>query len=534
MREYSTEELNKMDKQMLVTIVESLQGQLSAISGQLDIITKQLELMNQRSFGRKTEKMDQLENQLSLFDVFNEPEVLCDNSKEPEITEIIVSTHTRKKKSKREDNLEGLPARVFEHKLSDEELAELFPDGYKELPCEITKRLSIIPQTFLVDEHHIHVYASKTNDGTIVRAKRPTDVFRNSIVTPSLLAAIITGKYANHIPLERQSQCYKDNGVKLETNTMANWMIKGSEQYFSILYDELHKYLYKSNVVHADETPFNVTDDGRKAGSKSYMWVYRNGACDARNPVVIYDYQATRRADHPREFLKDYSGVVVTDGYQVYHTLENQREDLQIAGCWVHAKRKFAEIVKTTDSEALTPDDIVAGEATKRIAKMFHLDNELDNLSKTDKEKQRELTIKPLVDDFFAWAKSVINKLPAGGTSYKGLQYCLNQEKYLRVFLSNGNVPMDNNRAEQAIRPFTVGRKNWVNVYSQGGASASAILYSIIETTRANNLRINDYLEYVISELVKHQDDTNRDFLEKLLPWSDIVQEKFHSLQKSN
>ena len=93
---------------------------------------------------------------------------------------------------------------------------------------------------------------------------------------------------------------------------------------------------------------------------------------------------------------------------------------------------------------------------------------------------------------------------------------------------------MDNNRAEQAIRPFTVGRKNWVNVYSQGGASASAILYSIIETTRANNLRINDYLEYVISELVKHQDDTNRDFLEKLLPWSDIVQEKFHSLQKSN
>lgn len=206
-------------------------------------------------------------------------------------------------------------------------------------------------------------------------------MFRNSIVTPSLLAAIITGKYANHIPLERQSQCYKDNGVKLETNTMANWMIKGSEQYFSILYDKLHKYLYKSNVVHADVTPFNVTDDGRKAGSKSYMWVYRNGACDARNPVVIYDNQATRRADHPREFLKDYSGVVVTDGYQVYHTLENQREDLQIAGCWVHAKRKFAEIVKTTDSEALTPDDIVAGEAAKRIAKMFHLDNELDNLS---------------------------------------------------------------------------------------------------------------------------------------------------------
>lgn len=184
MREYTTEELNKMSQPMLVNLVELHQNQLKTISAQLSYLTEQIALMNQRAFGRKTETSETLENQLTIFEVFNEPELLCDDSKEPEITEITVSTHTRKKKSKREDNLEGLPARIFEHKLEDSKLAELFPNGYKELPCEIYKRLFIIPQTFMVDEHHVHIYASKNNDGTIIKADRPKDVFRNSVATP--------------------------------------------------------------------------------------------------------------------------------------------------------------------------------------------------------------------------------------------------------------------------------------------------------------------------------------------------------------
>ena len=337
----SKEELNKMDKNVLITIIGVLQSQLNAISSQLDFLTEQIALMNQRSFGRKTEQLDEM-HQMTLFEVFNEPEVLSDDSTEPGISEIIISSHPRKKKTSREENLEGLPARIFEHTLSDEELGERFPDGYKELPNEVYKRLSIIPQTFIVDEHHVHVYASKNNDGTIVRAPRPADVFRNSIATPSLVAAIITGKYANHLPLDRQSRCYKDNGVKLETNTLANWMMLASEQHFSILYDELHKCLYDCRVVHADETPFEVIRDGRKAGSKSFMWVYRSGEFDDNShPVVIYDFQNTRKTDHPEQFLKDYSGVLVTDGYQVYHSLEKKRDDLQVAGCWIHYPRSI-------------------------------------------------------------------------------------------------------------------------------------------------------------------------------------------------
>lgn len=527
------EQLNGMDKRALIGIITSLQGQLATISTQLNFLTEQIALMNQRSFGRKTEKLDQMDDmhQMSLFDVFNEPEVFQDNSEEPEISEITVSSHTRKKKTKREDSLEGLPARIFEHRIGDDKLAELFPNGYKELPEEVYKRLSIIPQTLLVDEHHVHVYASKNNDGTIIKAERPADLFRNSIATAPLVATLITGKYANHLPLERQSKAFKDNGVKLETNTIANWMIKASDLYLSILYDELHKHLFKSHVVHADETPFEVIKDGRKAGSNSYMWVYRNGECDSKHPVVIYDYQPTRRLDHPDDFLKDYTGVLVTDGYQVYHSLEKKRKALKVAGCWVHAKRKFAELVKAIDTGP--SDEIIAAEAVKRISELFHIDNLFSNLSSEERLKQRQTIIKPKVDDFFVWARTCMLKLPAGGTTYKGLQYCINQEQFLRVFLEDGDVPMHNNPAEQAIRPFTLGRKNWMNVYSINGAQASAVIYSIVETAKANNLRIYDYLEFLLSELSQHSGDTSLDFLKDLLPWNQAVQEKFHSLKKS-
>lgn len=526
----SKDELNKMDKHVLITIIGSLQGQLNAISSQLNFLTEQIALMNQRSFGRKTEQLNEMQ-QMNLFEIFNEPESLSDDSMEPEITEIIVSSHTRKKKSTREDNLEGLPARIINHILSNEELHELFPSGYKELPDEVYKRLSIIPQTFIVDEHHVHVYASKNNDGTIVKADRSADLFRNSIATPSLVAAVITGKYANHLPLDRQSRCYKDNGIKLETNTLANWMMKASEVHLSVIYDELHKHLYDSKVIHADESPFEVIRDDRKAGANSYMWVYRNGICDSKKPVVIYDFQKTRCTEHPQEFLKDYSGVVVTDGYQVYHTLEKRRDDLQIAGCWIHAKRKFAELVKAAGTGQL--NGTVAAEATKRISEIFHLDNRLDELSKAEREEQRQLIVKPKVDDFFAWAKEIIIKVTSESNTYKGLQYCINQEQFLRVFLKNGDVPMDNNRAEQAIRPFTLGRKNWVNMDSIRGAQASAILYSLVETAKANNLRVYEYLEFLLDGLAKHADDTRRDFIKELIPWSETAQEKCHSLKKS-
>lgn len=204
------------------------------------------------------------------------------------------------------------------------------------------------------------------------------------------------------------------------------------------------------------------------------MWVYRSGRYDSNQPVVLYDNQPTRSTEHPERFLKGFSGIAVTDGYQAYHTLEKRRDRLRIAGCWVHAKRKFAELVKSVG--AGTADDSIAAEAVRRISELFHLGNQWDDLSRKGREKQRQLVLKPKVDDFFEWAKTESQKLPSQSTTRNGLQCCINQEPFLRVFLFNRDVPMDNNHAKQAIRPFTIGKKNWVCANSILGAKQA--LYS--------------------------------------------------------
>ena len=418
MIQLSEEQLNNLNKEALVIIVSSLQDQLASMQSQLDsanaqladtnrqleIFAEQLRLMNQRQFGKRSESVSEIDGQLSMFDSFNEVEATQDSSApEPEITEVIISSYKRsKRKGKREADLDGLPARVFDHKLSEEELAKKFPNGYKELPEEVYKRLYIIPETFIVDEHHVHVYVSKDNNGKIVRAERPIDLFRNSIATPALVASIINGKYVNSLPIERQARAFRDNGIKLETNTMSNWVIKSAEKYLSLVYDRMHELIYDSKVIHADETPVKVMriDKAKiKNGKKTYMWVYRNNPKSSKHPIVLYDWQPSRKADHPREFLKDFSGIAVTDGYQVYHTLGRERQDLKISGCWIHARRPYAEFIKSVGVSAAKGS--VAAEAYSMITEMMRIDNEFDDLSNTDRKKQRQLVLQEKVDAYF-------------------------------------------------------------------------------------------------------------------------------------
>ena len=325
MTKLSEEQLNNLSKEELVAQAMELQDQYLNLSQRVDYLTEQVMLMNQRQFGRKTEKniSSVPDGQMNLFQFFNEVEALAKPSlPEPSINSIPVKSHSRKQRGKREEDLKDLPIRIIKHTLSDEELKETFPNGYKELP-------------------------------------------------------------------------------------------------------------------------------------------------DESKPIVLYDYQKTRKLDHPREFLKDFKGIVVTDGYQFYHSIEKSRQDITVAGCWVHAKRKFSEINKAFGHGSKR--EAISHEAVDRISMMFMLDKELSDLSKS----------------------------------------------------------------ERAIRPFTIGRKNWVMIDTIKGAEASAIIYSIVETAKANNLRTYDYLELLLTEIPNHMDDKNFDYFEKLMPWSDYVQEKCHSLKKS-
>mgnify|MGYP004445049833 FL=1 len=259
------------------------------------------------------------------------------------------------------------------------------------------------------------------------------------------------------------------------------------------------------------------------------MWVYRSGHMYREEQIILYQYQRTRNSSHPREFLKGFSGICVTDGYQVYHTISGEREDLKIAGCWVHARRKFNAVLDVLPKEVRKKS--IAYPIMCQIQAIYREENKLKELSSEERVIQRRLVVKPLVDAFFAYIKENQNKASTDTLS-KAFNYAINQEKYLRVFLDDGDVPMDNNSSERAIRGFCIGRKNWRIIDTINGAKNSAIIYSIAETAKANNLKPYNYFEYLLTEIPKHMDDTDRSFLDDLMPWSPALPENIRKETK--
>ena len=526
---YTEEQLNNVDKSFLIQLLLQQQEQLNALTKELHASNEKMQLLmeqvilgKQNRFGRSSEKMEDT-SQICFREVngtivfFNEAEAVCDlNAAEPEDLEL-KSPKQPKRKGKKEADLSGLPVRRIDHYLSAEELeAEFGVRGWKQLPDAISRKYHFVPAKVEVEEHHIGVYASKT-DEHMVKADHPKTLLHGSLVSPSLGAAIINGKYVNAVPLYRLEQEFQRYGLQITRQNMANRCIRLAEEYLSILYDYLHKELYFYHVIQADETPVLVNHDGRKAGSKSWMWVYRSGHLYQKRQIVLYEYQQTRNASHPREFLKGYDGICVTDGYQVYHTLEKELEELTIAGCWVHCRRRFDEALKLIPKSYQKESNTFL--LMKQIQAIYREEGKLKDLSSDERLKQRQAVIKPLVDAFFAYLKTInVSKKDKFGDA---VGYALNQEKYLRVFLTDGDVPIDNNASERAIRGFCIGKKNWQMIDTIHGAKSSAIIYSIVETAKANNLKPFDYVQHLLEEMPKHMDDRDCSFLENLLPWSE-------------
>ena len=533
---FTEEQLNTLDKSFIVNLFLQLQDQNDKLSGEvqelnkkMEVLIEQITLANKNRFGRSSEKtMDT--SQICFMEVdgtivfFNEAEAISDlDAEEPDTLE---NKPARKPKTvgKKEADIKDLPVNIINHYLTDEELvAEFGENGWKQLPDAISKHYRFIPAKVEIDEHHVGVYTSKTDD-RIIKADHPKALLHGSLVSPTIAAAIMNGKYVNAVPLYRLEQEFSRYGLAITRQNMANWMIRLGESYLAVLYDHLHKKLYDYHVIQADETPVLVNHDGRSAGSKSYMWVYRSGHLYTDKQIVLYDYHKTRNSSHPREFLSNYSGICVTDGYQVYHTIEKECEDLQIAGCWVHARRKFDEALTVIPKAHRNKSDAFL--VIKQIQAIYREEGKLNELSSEERLTQRQLVIKPLVDALFAYLKKMEPTVPASGQLRKAYTYILNQEKYLRVFLEDGEVPIDNNASERAIRGFCIGKKNWQMIDTINGAHSSAIIYSIAETAKANSLKPYDYFVYLLEEIPKHMEQKDRTFLEDLLPWSEKLPEE--------
>lgn len=541
---YTEEQLNKLDKELLVQLFLGLQDQMEeltkqtqALNDKMQLMMEQLVLSKKSRFGRSSEKMAE-PGQIRFMEVdgeivfFNEAEAVCDlDAPEPDSLE---PQQPKKKKQagKREADLAGLPVRRIDHYLSEKELAAEFGEkGWKQLPDAISRCYRFVPAKVEVEEHHVGVYSSKTDD-RMVKAPHPKKLLPGSLVSPSLAAAVLNGKYVNAVPLYRLEKEFERYGLAITRQNMANWVIRLGESCFGPLYDYLHTLLYRYPVIQADETPVLVNKDGRPAGSKSWMWVYRSGCLYQKEQVILYEYQKTRNASHPRKFLKDYNGICVTDGYQVYHTLEKEKEDLKISGCWVHCRRKFEEALEVIPKELRKQS--VLDLLMNQIRAIYREEGKLSGFSADERVEKRQLVVKPLVDAFFAYVKQNSGRVPKSGKAREAFTYALNQEPYLRVFLENGDVPMDNNASERAIRGFCIGKKNWEMIDTVHGASASAIIYSISETAKANGLKPYEYFEYLLTEIPKHQDESSTDFLADLLPWSEKLPEYIRKPKKAS
>lgn len=541
---YTKEQLNKFDKDLLIELFLGMQGQMEELSRQtqalndrMQLMMEQMVLFQKNRFGRSSEKMADSE-QIRFMEVdgtivfFNEAEAVCDLDA-PETDDLELKAPKKKKQpGKKAADIAGLTVKRIDHYLKEEELtAEFGENGWKQLPDAISRCYQFIPASVVIEEHHIGVYSSKL-DEHMIKAPHPRNLLHGSLVSPSLAAAVINGKYVNAVPLYRLEKEFERYGLAITRQNMANWMIRLGEEYLGTMYDYLHKLLYDYHVIQADETPVLVNKDGRPAGSQSYMWVYRSGFMYRDRQIILYEYQKTRNASHPREFLRDYTGICVTDGYQVYHTLEKERENLKIAGCWVHCRRRFNDALEVIP-KAHRKESILHL-IMKQIQAIYREEGRLSDFSTEDRLMQRQLVVKPLVDAFFAYLKQNEPKIPKNGKIREAFTYALNQESYLKVFLEDGDVPIDNNASERAIRGFCIGKKNWEMIDTVNGANSSAIIYSIAETAKANNLKPFDYFEYLLTEIPKHVDDKNTDFLAELLPWSDMLPENIRKPQKAS
>ena len=541
----SRDELHKIPHDLLVDMFLQLNTSLTMMQKQNETLIKQVSslqesiaVLTQQRFGRKTEKLSELPGQMSLTfdlsDAVNEAEVITDGGipEEPDF-ETVVVRRKNKTRGKREADLAGMET-IIEPAVTipEEQLLELFPKGYHRLPDEVYKELEYQPAKFLVHEHHIAVYAGNGDTG-IVRADRPERLLKNSILTPSLAAGIFEEKYVNHSPYNRIEASFKCKDANISRQNMAGWMNRIHDRYLRPLGREFHRELLKSRLIHCDETPFRMPDNGRGPNSKDYMWVYHTCEQYGSPPIFIYDYQPTRKAENPRAFLDGYEGILMTDGYQVYHTLAEERPDeLKAAGCWAHAKRKFAEIVKSTGTK--TANGTIADKANRRIAAIYHVDNMYKGSSLEERLDNRKNSVKPLGDEYFTWLKSLQGspEIDQSSKTAKAINYSINQEPYLRLFLTDAMIPLDNNDAERSIRAFCIGKKNWQIIDSKQGAEASAMFYSIAETAKANGLKPYEYFRYILEQMLLHLDDKPEEYISDLVPWSDKLPESCKKLNK--
>ena len=490
---------------------------ISELEREKKFLLEQLHLLRKARFASKSERAVYL-NQLSIDNLFDEAEVLSDPKREePTLEEVIqVPAHTRKKKSVKEQFPEDIPV-VERHHYVDED-GRVCPHcsaNMEEIGTETRSTLGMAPSKVFEIRDICHVYACKACDKeaepvTVRKASFPAAVIPGGIASPEAIANVINDKFVLGTPLYRQEQYWQRQGVMLSRQTMSNWLMYAVEHYLKAIYGKLHRDLIEEEILHADETELQVLhEEGKSPQSKSYMWLYRTGTF-AKTPIVLYRYERDRRHSRPQEFLEGFSGFLHSDGYEAYHKLEH----VMSVGCFAHVRRKFVEAAEAASRDRGSRN--LANKAVHDIRQIFMWEEQFANLPAEERCQQRLDQQKPLMEAFFHSLEGLI--VSPKSALGRAIYYALGQKEYILNVYRDGRLELTNNRAERSIKPFVIGRKNFLFANTPRGAHASAILYSLVETAKETGVDPYKYFVFTLDEAAKLRAANKTDKIAELTP----------------
>lgn len=529
-----------MSKENIITLIQAMQVHQKKQETEIQLLkekTKELEFMNallsdrlalaqRKQFGSSSEKYAEGYEQMDLF---NEAEQEADpNAAEPEMEEIHPKSYKRKKPTgKKEEDLSAFETtEVIKHKLEgNDRFCSECGTKYKVVTTETVKYLKFIPARFEVVEETTYVYACP-KCGMMKRPQKDPSLLKGSVATPSLVAGIMNAKYVNGMPLARQEREFARYNLNLSTKTMANWIILCAKRYLQPIYDLMREEFLRSRYIHCDETRLQVIDEPEQKGTtQNWMWVYLTDEYSGSPRMVLFQYERTRGGYHPVEFLGDeFRGYLTCDGYQAYHGLPEQ---ITVTGCMAHARRRFDEAL-TPLKKGFTKEQLketTAYQAMARIGMLYKIEELIRNQSPEERYAERQKQSKPLLEAFFGWLHTLEGSVNRSSKIGEAVLYALNQEKYLKAYLEDGHLSIDNSAAERAIKNFAIGRRNWLFSKSIKGAEASATVYSITETALLNGLKPYDYVAYILERMKDLGPFPSKEDLQQLLPWSESIPE---------
>lgn len=442
-------------------------------------------------------------HQANLFDEAEQADAVDSVDADTDAIEIVAHT---KRRPKRKPLPADLPRVDVHHELSDSACG-CCGKPMRRIGETTSEQLDVIPAQVYVTVHHRATYSCSSCDESIRTAPLPAQPIPKSVASAGLLAHVAVAKYADGLPLYRQSKQFQRLGIDLPRNTLAGHMIKIGER-IDPLIDALKHHIQQHDIVQMDETPVQVLKEpGKVAQSTSYMWVMKGGP--PQQPAIVYHYDPGRSQAVPRQLLGAFEGYLQTDGYAGYHAIVNE-SGIEGVGCWAHVRRKFMDAKKALPKREQAKGNRVQ-QALALIGKLYRLEQQLKSVDATERQRRRQADAVPILTQFKTWLDR--QSVPPQTLLGKAIGYTQKQWPRLLVYIEDGRLNIDNNGVENAIRPFALGRKNWLFSDTQHGARASANLYSLIETAKANGLNDYAYLKYVFVQLPATGN------VQSLLPW---------------